>query len=55
MYITEYKAVIKATVSGEWREPLQIFIINMSHDGEHIDADMKKGETPVETYKYNNE
>ena len=42
-YTTEYNAVIKAAVSGERREPLLIFIINMSHDGEHIDADMKKG------------
>jgi hypothetical protein len=42
-YTTEYKAVIKAAVSGERRKPLLIFIINMSHDGEHIDADMKKG------------
>ena len=37
------KAVIKAAVPEEWREPLQIFIINMSHDVEHIGADMKKG------------
>lgn len=39
----ERKAVIKAAVPEEWREPLQIFIINMSHDVEHIGADMKKG------------
>ena len=42
-YTTEYKAVFKAAVSGEWREPLQIFIINMSHDVEYIGTDMKKG------------
>lgn len=40
---TECKAVIKAAVSGEWREPLQMLIIYMSHDVEHIGADMKKG------------
>ena len=39
----ERKAVIKAAVPEEWREPLQIFIINMSHDVEHIGADMKMG------------
>ena len=42
-YTTERKAVIKAAVSGEWREPLQMLIINMSHDGEYIGANMKKG------------
>lgn len=42
-YTTERKAVIKAAVSGEWREPLQMLIINMSHGVEHIVADMKKG------------
>ena len=42
-YTMERKAVIKAAVPEEWREPLQIFIINMSHDVEHIGADMKKG------------
>ena len=42
-YTTEYKAVFKAAVSGEWREQLQIFIINMSHDVEYIGTDMKKG------------
>ena len=39
----ERKAVIKAAVPEEWREPLQIFIINMSHDVEYIGTDMKKG------------
>ena len=39
-YTTEYKAVIKAAVSGEWREPLQIFIINMEawRKNEHTES-----------------